>query len=276
VGVQLGQVLHPWHRCGPVALQVPHAPLDVRLLLRLAYQAEQRLKGEVTAQRQVAFIEAPLATCEQLRCHRLGIVPPHFPRHTAEELEALHQAVPNGLSPLRRQGHCERTVRVRPSEQQHRHLASALGEVRVDVAEVRFETLARIVVQRDERLAPPRGLPIDIAADPVVAAGVAVLVAQPPVDLGSGVLLLGRRRHVGLQDHLDHRLERIEDRRHWSPLIRLGFGLGEDLANLASRMMKPPRQFADAHLVNGVGSPNTCILVHRHHPLPPCSWNTGQ
>jgi hypothetical protein len=198
VGVQLGQILHLWHRRRPVALQLPYPSFDVRLLLRTTHHAKQRLKGVMTAQRQIAFIQAPLATREQLRRHRLGIVPPHLVRHAAEEVQALDQPVQNGLRPLARQRHRERTIRVRPGEQQHRHLTTAFGEVHVDVAEVGFEPLPRIVVQRNERLAPPRALPVHITAHAVVTAGVGVLVAQAPKDLGGRVLLLRRRRGIGL------------------------------------------------------------------------------
>lgn len=276
VSIQLRQILHLRHRRGPIALQVPHPPLDVRLLLRPARQTKQRLEGVVTAQRQVAVVQAPLASHEQLRRHRLGIVPPELVRHAAEEVEALDQAVQDGFGPLRRQRQRERIIRVCPSEQQHRHLAAAIGKVHVDVAEVRFEPLARIVVEWDERLAPLRRVSVHIATHAVVTAGVAVLVAQPAKDLRGRVLLLGRRRRVNLQDRLDHRLEGINDRGHRPPLIGRRFGLGENLANLAARVVKPPRQFADAHLINEMSTSNACIFVHRDHPPPPCSWNPGR
>src|SRR5262249_36245872 len=130
--------------------------------------------------------------------------------------------------------------------------------------------------ERDESLAPPWRLPVHIATHAVVTASIAVLVAQPPIDLGSGVLLLGRRRCVRLQDRLDHRLERIKDRWHRPPLIGLRFGLGQNLANFAVVVVKPPRQFADTQLVDEMSTPNACILVHRDHPPPPCNWPPGR
>ncbi len=114
LGIQLREVVHARHRRGPVALQVPHAPLDAGLLLRPTHQTEQRLKGVVAAQRQVAVVELPLSTRKQLRGHGLGIVPPDFVRHATEEAEAFDQAVQNRLGPFRRQRHGEGTIRVGP------------------------------------------------------------------------------------------------------------------------------------------------------------------
>jgi hypothetical protein len=198
VGVQLRQVLHARHRCGPVALQVPHPPLDVRLLLRPARQTEERLEGIVTAQRQVAVVELPLATSEQLHGHGLGIVPPHFVCDATEKPEPFDQAVQDRLAALGRQRQRERAIRIGPGEEQHRHLAAALGEVHIDMSKVGFEPLPRMVVERDERLALPAGVREHVAADAVVTPSVAVLVAQPAKDLGCAVLLLGRCRLIGL------------------------------------------------------------------------------
>lgn len=272
VGVQLGQVPRLRYRRRPVALQMPHPPLDVRLLLRPTYQTKQRLKGVMTAQRLIAVVHLARAAEGQVRRQRLGIVPPHFVRHTAEELKTFDHAVQNGLGPLGRQRQGERGIGVSPGEQQHRHLPTALGEVDVDVAEVGFEALARIVVERDERLPRSGALAPHIAADAVITAGVAMLVAEPPKDLGGSVLLLGWCRRIDLKNRLNDRLERIDDRRRWLPLIGLGFSLGEDLADFTSGMMKLPRQLANAHLAAAMRMANACIFVHRDHPPPPVSW----
>src|SRR5580658_2796005 len=40
-------------------------------------------------------------------------------------------------------------------------------------------------------------------------------------------------------------------------------------------MVKAPSQFPNAHAI-AVRQTNARVLVHRNHPLPPCSWNTGQ
>jgi hypothetical protein len=97
VGVQLDQVPYRWHRRGPVALQVPHASLDARLLLRLTHPAEEWLEGVVAGQGLVAVVQLPLTAAEQVRCHGLGVVPPHFPWDAPEEREGLDQTVQDRL-----------------------------------------------------------------------------------------------------------------------------------------------------------------------------------
>lgn len=64
VDVQGSQVAGLRHRCGPVALQVADAALDVPLLLRPANQTEQRREGIVADQRLVAIVQPSLAARE--------------------------------------------------------------------------------------------------------------------------------------------------------------------------------------------------------------------
>jgi hypothetical protein len=270
--VQLGQVARPRHRGGPVALQVTHAPLDVRLLLRPTHQAEERLEGVVTDQGLVAVVETALAAGKQLRRDGLGVVPPYLTGHTVEEGKGFDQAVQDGLGALGRQGDREGTVGVGPGHQQHRDEAAAVGEIDVDVAEVGLQALARIVVERDERLALSPALGEEVEPDALIAAGVAVLVAQAAEDLGGGVLLLARGLLVGPKDGVDDRLEGIDDRGHGAALVGSGFRLGEDLADLAPRVVEPAGQLADAHVLQTVGLSNACVLVHGDHPPPPVRW----
>ena len=272
MSIQLRQIAHLRHRRGPVALQVPHPSFHARLLLRLTHPAEERLEGVMASQGLVTLVQLPLATDEHMRHHGLGIVPPHFPRHAAKEGETLDHAVQDGLGTFTRQGEGERTIRVSPGEQQDRDLAAAIGEVDVDMAKIGFQTLARIVVEGDERLARAALLAGDIQPHAVVAAGVVVLGVQTAIDLGGGVLLLGRSLFIGVQDGIDDRFERIEHRGKRASLVRLGLGMTEDLADLAPGVMKASRQFADAHLVHTMGAADACIFVHSDHPPPPCSW----
>jgi hypothetical protein len=72
---------------------VANAALDVALLLWPTHQAEQRREGIVADQDLVTLVQAPLAAGEQLRRHRLGIVPPQFVGHTAEKGEGFDQAM---------------------------------------------------------------------------------------------------------------------------------------------------------------------------------------
>jgi hypothetical protein len=135
------------------------------------------------------------------------------------------------------------------------------------------QTLARLVVERDESLRGRRVPAAHVVADALVAAGVAVFVAQPADQLGDRVLLLGRRRLVTAEDGIDDRLEGINHGRHGPAPVRLGLGLSEDLADLAARMVKAPRQLVDAHLVDAMGAANACVLVHLDHPPPPVVWH---
>jgi hypothetical protein len=136
----------------------------------------------------------------------------------------------------------------------------------VDVTEVGFEALARIVVERNEGLALPALLAADIAADAVVAPRVVVLGAQAAKNLGGGVPLFTRGLLVGFQDGVDDRLEGIDHRRQRASLVRFGLRLGEDLADFAPRVMEPARQFADAHFVHAMSASDACVFVHLDHP----------
>jgi hypothetical protein len=136
----------------------------------------------------------------------------------------------------------------------------------VDVTEVGFEALARIVVERNEGLALLALLTADVAADAVVAPRVIVLGSQAAKNLGGGVSLFTRGLLVGFQDSVDDRLEGIDNRRQRAPLIRFGFRLGEDLADFAPRVMEPACKFADAHLVHAMSTSDACVFVHLDHP----------
>jgi hypothetical protein len=269
VTIEFVEVAHPGHRRCPVALQMPHAAFDARLLLRPPHHAEERLERVVAHQRLIALVEPAFAAGEQVRRDRLGIVPPQFARHDAIEMERLVQAMQDRFGALARQRDREGTIRVAPSRDQDRHEPAALGEVDMNVAEVGFEPLTRIVIEWDECLALRARLRRDVSPDATIAAAVALLVTQAAKNLGGRVSLLGRRLLIGLQDVVDNRLERIDDRRHDAPRVRLGFGQGENLADLAARVMKLPRQLANAQLVDPMGLANTCIFVHRDHPPPP-------
>jgi hypothetical protein len=194
-------------------------------------------------------------------------------RHTSKEGKGFDQPVQNGLGALGWQGQGEGAVGVGPGNEQDRDELAALGEIDVDVAEVGFEALAGIVVQRDEGLGRARLLAADIEANPFGTAAIAVLVAEATEDLGSGVALFGRRVFIGMEDVVDEELERIDNRgQRLLPCVGLGLGLAEDLADFAAGVMELAGQFADTQLVDGMGSADTCVFVHLDHPSSPCSW----
>jgi len=227
----------------------------------------------VACQGCVALVELPTAAFEQVRHHGLGIVPPHLARHTAKEREGLDEAVKDRLGPLRGQGQHERAIGVAPSRHQHRNLPAPVGEIDVEVTKVGFQTLAGIVIERDERLAALAALSADIMPHPLIAALVAVLGLQPPPELLHRVPLLARRLLVAGEDGIENRLERIQDGGcPFEPAVPLGLWRGQDLADLASRMMEPTGQLANAHPVYEMRSSHMGILVHRDHPPPPCRW----
>ena len=269
VRVELGEVVDLEHGRGPIALQVTNPPFDVRLLLRPTHQAETRLEGIMTDQHLIAVVELALPTPVEMRHDGLGIVPPQLPRHATEERQRLHQTVQDGLGAFGRQGHGEGTIGVCPGADQNRHLAAAIGEIDVDMAEVALQALAGIVIERNERLPlrPPLGQ--QVLPDALVAAGVAILVAQTPEHLGHRVPLFARRVRVGADDGVNDRFEGIHDRRHGPALVLLRLRLTQDLANLPPRMVKAAAKLANAELIDAVGLSDAGILVHLDHPPPP-------
>src|SRR5579871_3779410 len=103
------------------------------------------------------------------------------------------------------QGDGERRVGVTPGDDQNRDLPPTVREVDVNVAEVGLGTNARSVLQRDERFPAVQSLLLQVAADLVVLAGVALLGDQTPVDLTGGMPLLTRGRLIGGENLIDER-----------------------------------------------------------------------
>jgi len=68
------------------------------------------------------------------------------------------------------------------------------------------------MIERDERLAAVESPVLQVAADRIVAAGVAVFGHQTPEDLLGRVALLPRGRLIGRHKGIDQRAERAEHR----------------------------------------------------------------
>lgn len=267
--VQFRQVLHRRHRRGPLLLQELHTPLHTRLLLRPTRQAKLRLEVVMARQCLVTLVDPPLTAHEQLAHQPRRVVPPQLARYAAVELQRLRQPDEDRLRPLRRQRDRERTVRIRPGRHQHRHLTPSLRKFDVDVPEVRFQTLPRIVVQRNVRLPQAPPMRTHVEPDPLVAAQVAVFGLQTPIQLACRMPLLPRRLLVRRHNRVDDRLVRIEHRgRRIEPQIRPRLRSRDDLPNLAPRVPKPPGQLANAHSIP-MRTTHTSILVHLDHPPPP-------
>jgi hypothetical protein len=267
IGVELSQVLGLRHRRGPTSLQGLDAILHVRLLVAACRHAKQRLEDVVTGQGLIACMQLPLPAAEDRRRHGLRIVPPHFPRHTAEELETLHHAFQDRFGTFARQGHRKGKIRVRPDQHEHRNLLPALGKVDVDVTEIRFEPLARITRERNKSLDVPTSHLAHVAAHGIVPASVTVFVAQPLEEAATGMPLFGRRLLIVGKNLLDDVVIAAElgGRRVAEPSKRLRLRVGQNFADLAARMMKSAGDGANAHTI-AMGLANPCIFVHREHP----------
>lgn len=148
VGIQLRQVLHPGHGRGPVPLQIVDAVLHVGLLVASRRHAEPWIEAVVARQGRVPRLDFALAALQDGRRHRRGIVPPDLPRHAAEDREPLDHSGQDRLDLLARQRHRKAMARMAPRQQQYRDLLPSIGEVHVDVAEVRLQTPARRMDQR--------------------------------------------------------------------------------------------------------------------------------
>lgn len=246
-----------------------NAALDVSLLLRPTHQAEQRREGIVTNQGLVTLVQPAVATDEQLWRHRLGIVPPQLVGNTAEKGEGFDQAMQDGLGLLAGQGQGEGAVGVGPRRHQDWDRTPAVGEIDVNVTEVALQPLAGVVVQRDERLALRHALGQEVEPHALVGAVIGVLVAEATIDLSGGVALLAGRVLIRLEDGVDDGLEGIEHRWQGPSLVGFGLGMGEDVADLASGVVKASRQLTDAQVFLVIGLSNACVLFHGDHPPPP-------
>ncbi len=268
VRIQLGQVLHPGHRSGPIPLQVVHAVLHVGLLVAPRRHTEPGIKTVMARQGGVPRLHLTLATFQDRRGHRRGIVPPDLPGHAAEERESLDHPRQNCLRLLARQRHGEAIARVTPRQQQHRDLLAALRKVHVDMAEVRLQAPARRMRQRNKRLALGPTELADVAPHLVVAARVAVLIPQASIELRRRVLLLAGGLLILNQDLLDQRLVRTQLGSR--PILRQRVGTGltllQNLPDLPPGMVKPSGNLPNAHPVP-MRNPDLTIIFHRQHPF---------
>jgi len=182
-------------------------------------------------------------------------------------IEASRHAFEDGLRTLRGQRHGERIVRVRPDQDQDRNGSTSFGEIDVNLAEIRLDALARIMRQRNERLAMTFAMLGHIASHGVVAALV-LLVLEPLEDPHRRVTLLGRLVFIGRQDLVD-RGQMIAQLAVMLPLtgIRLRLPVAvEHLANLPPRVMKLSGNLANGHPI-AMSAANPCVIVHRKHPI---------
>jgi hypothetical protein len=269
ISVEFLQAFHPRHRRGPLSLQGLHAVFHHRLFIPPRRHAEQRLKHIVAGQGLIARIDLPRTPAQEFFSHGLGIIPPDFFRHMAEELKRLRHTFQDRLRPLRRQRDREREIGIRPHQDQHVDLASAFGKVHGNLAEVRFDPLTRPMIQRNERLAVPLPMAIHKPPHRVIAARVIMLVPQPLEDPHPRMPLLRRRGFILLEYLKNQIVKRFQLGSHLLLTFRVGLRLtcpAQNLANLLSRVMKRPGDLPETHAI--AKSPtNPCIIVHREHPF---------
>lgn len=260
--IQFVEIRHSGNRRGPIALQVLHPVLDMRLFVAASREAEQGLEVVMTRKRQILVIDDSLASIQDGLGHRFGVVPPKLLGNTTEEIESLDGAVKNRFDPLVRQGDRKRAVGVCPSHDQNGNLTPAVREVDVDLAEVGFGALAGIVRKRNEGLALPTPLALDVTTNLVVTAAISI-VHETPMNRDRGMPLLSRSRFVLLENRIDLVLEGQRQFRlvGLRSLVRSRFGILQDFANLLARMPELTSDLADAHPVTSCPA-NPCVFFH--------------
>ena len=196
VFVQLLKVLHARNRSSPASLQRFHAILDDRFFVAARRHAEQRFKYVVAGQGRVAPVQLAVTATQQGRRYCCRVVPPDLSWNTIEKLERLHHAFQNRFGSFRRQSDRKRCVGIRPHQNQHRNLSSPVGKININLAEVRFQPLAGIMVQRDKRLAFFGPMLLHEPANRVVSTSVGVFITQPLEDPHCRVPLLRRGRFI--------------------------------------------------------------------------------
>ena len=82
------------------------------------------------------------ASEENQRGHGPGVVPPNLLGHGSEEIEGCDHPFEDRLRALERQRQHEGIIRVGPGRYQEWHEPGTVGELDVNVSEIRFEALA--------------------------------------------------------------------------------------------------------------------------------------
>ena len=109
------------------------------------------------------------------------IVPPELSGNTAKEFKGPHKSCQNAFKLLARQSHAKPKARMAPGGQQHRYLLPAPWKINVDVPKISLQTLAGIVDQRNKCFTLLFSVFLDVSANLVITALVAVLIPEPPV-----------------------------------------------------------------------------------------------
>lgn len=270
VPVQCVEVGDLRHGRGPLSLQVVDAVLHSRLLGGGRGHAELGSEGIVRRQSGISRMQGAFASLEDVQSNGRGIVPPQLGGDAVEEAERLDKSVQDGFGPFGGQGDGEGSVGVTPSHQEHGDLASAIGEVDVNVSEVGFGPYAGSMIERNEGGPLVSASLLDMTSDLIVATAIAMLGDEPAIDLHGGVSLFARGVLVGIEDVIDETAEGPED----GCVARLGrlrdrLGLSESFEDGLGRVMKFLGDLSDGSLI-ATELPDLGMLIHREHPCLPC------
>src|SRR5271157_1447472 len=231
--VQLLKVGNSRHRSGKSTLHGLDGRLGVGLFVTASRHAELRVEDVVSSQRLVARVNLAFPPFEDERGDGLGVVPPDLAGHGPEELEGGDHPFEDGLGALKGERQHEGSVGVGPNRNEEGYGPTSVGEVDVDVAEIRLEPLPGKMPKRDMGLAMGESLLGDVTPHLDISAEIAVFVAEATPHLRGGVPLLGRGGLVVAEDLVDDRLKGSQDRCGAVPGHGHGTGLGmlEDLPN---------------------------------------------
>ena len=128
-------------------------------------------------------------------------------RRAAEDAKRADMAVEKGLRRLSRIGLHQAGVRIGKIHAGEMRRAPYAGDDDVRRAEIDLRMAGRMRRRRERVLQAPAALAHHLF-DPIIAAGIAVLVTQPLPDALGSVALLGRSIRIGAQDRVDRAQKR--------------------------------------------------------------------
>ncbi|MBA7555490.1 hypothetical protein ES705_48154 [subsurface metagenome] len=135
----------------------------------------------MTGQGGIPWVHLTFSPLKDLLDNRFGIVPPELSGNTAKEFKGPYKSRQDAFKLLARQSHAKPKARMAPGGQQHRYLLPAPWKINVDVPKIGFQTLAGIVRQRNKCFTLLFSVFLDVSANLVITALVAVLIPEPPV-----------------------------------------------------------------------------------------------
>jgi hypothetical protein len=147
------------------------------------------------------------------------------------------------------------------------YLAPALGEINRDVAEVGFGAATGRMVQGNEGLTLLAATGLQVAADLVITARVAILIAEAAEQLTGGVPLLARGVVIGGEQGVGDHVKGTKDRGGpgLRQSVRLGLRVLQGFADGISSDAELLGDLTNAEAV-AMSPPEGREVVHRAHP----------